>query len=153
MAKLNQIIAVEKGVKSKAHQDLTAAQHGLQKPALLAGISRTYQPKDEEGEQRRVHGQGGWAYVSTRRLTMAITASAVQTVLDHLLAGGALPPELLSRPLRQRHHFLALTPDDGAEYLAWPSADQSRAVYLLQTDPVPPVPSAGPPTHLEEVTR
>ncbi|MEU6658270.1 hypothetical protein [Streptomyces sp. NPDC046821] len=49
--KLNQIIAVEKGVKSKAHQDLTAAQHGLQKPALLAGISRTYQPKDEEGEQ------------------------------------------------------------------------------------------------------
>jgi hypothetical protein len=51
VAKLNQIIAVEKGVKSKAHQDLTAAHHGLQKPALLAGISRTYQPKDEEGEQ------------------------------------------------------------------------------------------------------
>ncbi|AXG77285.1 DUF7873 family protein [Streptomyces paludis] len=51
MAKLNQIIAVEKGVKSKAHQDLTAVQHGLQKPALLAGISRTYQAKDEEGEQ------------------------------------------------------------------------------------------------------
>ncbi|MGO4756456.1 hypothetical protein AB4212_48970, partial [Streptomyces sp. 2MCAF27] len=51
MAKLNQIIAVEKGVKSKSQQDLTAAHHGLQKPALLAGISRTYQPKDEEGEQ------------------------------------------------------------------------------------------------------
>ncbi|WP_432067396.1 hypothetical protein [Streptomyces sp. C10-9-1] len=51
MAKLNQIIAVEKGVKTKAHHDLTAAHHGLQKPALLAGISRTYQPKDEEGEQ------------------------------------------------------------------------------------------------------
>jgi hypothetical protein len=51
VAKLNQIIAVEKGVKSKAHQDLTAAHHGLQKAGLLAGISRTYQPKDEEGEQ------------------------------------------------------------------------------------------------------
>ncbi len=51
MAKLNQIIAVEKGVKAKSHQDLTAAHHGLQKPALLAGIARTYQPKDEEGEQ------------------------------------------------------------------------------------------------------
>ena len=50
MAKLNQIIAVEKGIKSKSHQNLTAAHH-LQKPALLAGISRTYQPKDEEGEQ------------------------------------------------------------------------------------------------------
>ncbi|GAA1885087.1 hypothetical protein [Streptantibioticus ferralitis] len=51
MAKLNQIIAVEKGVKSTSHQDLTTAHHGLSKPALLAGISRTYQPKDEEGEQ------------------------------------------------------------------------------------------------------
>jgi len=51
VAKLNQLIAVEKGVKAKSHQDLTAAHHGLQKPALLAGISRTYQPKDEEGEQ------------------------------------------------------------------------------------------------------
>ncbi|SFE66797.1 hypothetical protein SAMN05216251_104299 [Actinacidiphila alni] len=51
MAKLNQIIAVEKGVKSKAQQELTTAHHDLQKPALLSGISRTYQPKDEEGEQ------------------------------------------------------------------------------------------------------
>ncbi len=51
VAKLNQIIAVEKGVKSKSQQDLTAAQHGLQKPALLSGIARTYRPKDEEGEQ------------------------------------------------------------------------------------------------------
>jgi hypothetical protein len=51
VAKLNQIIAVEKGVKSKSLQDITAAHHKMQKPALLAGISRTYQPKDEEGEQ------------------------------------------------------------------------------------------------------
>ncbi|WP_165985599.1 hypothetical protein [Streptomyces sp. YIM 98790] len=51
MAKLNQIIAVEKGVKSKVQQDLAAVQHGLTKPGLLAGISRTYQPRDEEGEQ------------------------------------------------------------------------------------------------------
>ncbi|GLY87687.1 hypothetical protein [Actinoallomurus iriomotensis] len=51
MAKLNQIIAVEKGVKSGSLRDLTDAHHGLQKPALLAGISRVYQPKDEEGEQ------------------------------------------------------------------------------------------------------
>ncbi|HTU75356.1 MAG TPA: hypothetical protein VMG38_17725 [Trebonia sp.] len=51
MAKLNQIIAVEKGVKSKSFQDLTEAHHSVQKPALLSGISRVYQPKDEEGEQ------------------------------------------------------------------------------------------------------
>ncbi|GGV33539.1 hypothetical protein GCM10010182_66700 [Actinomadura cremea] len=49
--KLNQIIAVEKGVKSKSVQDLAAAQQAVQKAPLLSGISRTYQPKDEEGEQ------------------------------------------------------------------------------------------------------
>jgi hypothetical protein len=49
--KLNQIIAVEKNIKSRALQDLTEAHHSLQKPALLAGISRSYRPKDEEGEQ------------------------------------------------------------------------------------------------------
>jgi hypothetical protein len=51
VAKLNQIIAVEKGVKSKAQQELNSAHQDLQKPGLLSGISRTYQPKDEEGEQ------------------------------------------------------------------------------------------------------
>jgi hypothetical protein len=51
MTKLNQIIAVEKGVKSKSFQELTEAHHDVQKAALLSGISRTYQPKDEEGEQ------------------------------------------------------------------------------------------------------
>lgn len=50
MAKLNQIIAVEKGVKSQSFQDLTEAHQQLQKPALLSGIARTYRPKDEEGE-------------------------------------------------------------------------------------------------------
>jgi len=48
--KLNQIIAVEKGVKSKAFADLSDAHHAVQKTGPLAGISRTYQPKDEEGE-------------------------------------------------------------------------------------------------------
>lgn len=51
MTKLNQIIAVEKGVKSKSFQELTQAHQDLQKSALLSGIARTYQPKDEEGEQ------------------------------------------------------------------------------------------------------
>ena len=50
MTRLNQIIAVEKSVKSKSLQDLTEAHHALQKPALLSGISRTYRPRDEEGE-------------------------------------------------------------------------------------------------------
>jgi hypothetical protein len=51
VTKLNQIIAVEKGVKSKSSQELSQALHDLQKASLLSGISRTYQAKDEEGEQ------------------------------------------------------------------------------------------------------
>ena len=51
MARLNQIIAVEKGIKTRSHQELTEAHHALQKPALLSGIARSYRPKDEEGEQ------------------------------------------------------------------------------------------------------
>ncbi|MBC7881518.1 MAG: hypothetical protein H7Y37_09305 [Anaerolineae bacterium] len=50
MTRLNQIIAVEKGVKSRSFQELTEAHQALQKPSLLAGIARTYRPKDEEGE-------------------------------------------------------------------------------------------------------
>lgn len=51
MARLNQIIAIEKGIKSGSFQELSEAHHQLQKPTLLSGISRNYRPKDEEGEQ------------------------------------------------------------------------------------------------------
>lgn len=51
MPKLNQIIAIEKGVKNDANKAITNYHHRLQKPPLLSGISRTYRPKDEEGDQ------------------------------------------------------------------------------------------------------
>ncbi len=51
MTKLNQIIAVEKGVKTDAAAALTAAYHGLQRTPQLSGIARTYRPRDDEGEQ------------------------------------------------------------------------------------------------------
>lgn len=50
-AKLNQIIAVVSGKKTKATQTLTDAYHRVQKSELFQGISRTYQSKDEEGEK------------------------------------------------------------------------------------------------------
>jgi hypothetical protein len=49
--KQNQVIAIEKGIKTRALQEITEAHHSLQKSAILSGISRTYRPKDEEGEQ------------------------------------------------------------------------------------------------------
>lgn len=50
-AKLNQVIAVVAGKKQKASEALTAAYHKIQKPPLFDGISRTYSPKDEDGER------------------------------------------------------------------------------------------------------
>jgi hypothetical protein len=50
MTKLNQIIAIEGGLKNTAKRDLTDAYQKIQKTALLNGISRTYKPKDEEGD-------------------------------------------------------------------------------------------------------
>src|SRR4051794_1872364 len=48
--KLNQIIAVEKGVKSETYSKLTDLHQAVQKAPLLSGIARTYRPKDEEGD-------------------------------------------------------------------------------------------------------
>lgn len=50
MAKLNQIIAIEKGVKSRVYGDLTELNKAIQKPDLFNGFAKTYQKKDEDGE-------------------------------------------------------------------------------------------------------
>ncbi len=48
--KLNQILAIEKGTKSRVHGEVTHITQLLQKPALLAGFSKTYQPKDDAAD-------------------------------------------------------------------------------------------------------
>ncbi len=49
MSKLNQVLAVEKGIKSKVTSELSEAYKLLQKPALFEGLVKTYQPLNEEG--------------------------------------------------------------------------------------------------------
>ena len=48
MPQLNQIIALANGAKGRAESDLTAVYHKLQADKLLVGLTRTYQPRDEE---------------------------------------------------------------------------------------------------------
>jgi hypothetical protein len=48
--KLNQVIALTKGAKSNGEAALTQAYHAIQKAALLAGITKTYKPRDDDGE-------------------------------------------------------------------------------------------------------
>jgi len=48
---LGQILGVEQGVKASAERALTNAYHEMQRASQLTGISRTYEPKDDEGER------------------------------------------------------------------------------------------------------
>ena len=48
-----------------------------------------------------------------------------------------LPPHLISTPLRQRHHFLQISPSSPVEYLCWPSPDNAKTIDLL--DRLPPL--------------
>jgi len=51
MTKLNQLIAVEKGVRSKTTRELTEAHRLSQNADVLSGVTRTYQPRDDDGER------------------------------------------------------------------------------------------------------
>jgi hypothetical protein len=48
---LAQIVAVVGGQKTRTQRALTDAYHQIQRPAPFSGLSRTYQAKDDEGEQ------------------------------------------------------------------------------------------------------
>lgn len=51
MTRLNQFLAIEKSAKAEGERSLTDAYQNLTKvDALFTGISREYQPRDEEGE-------------------------------------------------------------------------------------------------------
>jgi hypothetical protein len=50
-SKLNQIIAVGNGEKSRAKKVMTKIYQKLDKDVLFSGITKTYEPIDEEGEQ------------------------------------------------------------------------------------------------------
>lgn len=51
MPRLNQIVAIEKGVKSASYKRTTELHKSVQKTTLLEGRARTYRPKDDEGDQ------------------------------------------------------------------------------------------------------
>lgn len=50
MAKLNQILAIEKGKKTQLHQEITELHKATQKAQLMTGHHKTFVPKEEEGE-------------------------------------------------------------------------------------------------------
>ena len=75
MAKLNQIVAVVNGVKTKTQRTLTDVYQDLKKGQLFDGISRAYQPLDEEGE----------TFPPEQKLVQSTTNDAIETVKEALV--------------------------------------------------------------------
>lgn len=50
MTKLHQLLAIEKGVRSSTHNTVTELDRVLSKPAMTTGITRTYEKKDQDGD-------------------------------------------------------------------------------------------------------
>ncbi len=151
MTKLNQIIAVEKGVKADAANTLTKAYHDLQKGPPLSGISRSYQPRDDEGEQlppesTRVQLRTGEAIADVRKaLTrlydivatkdQANTAAKADIVVDGIALAKDVPATyllFLEKQLVDLATFVRKLPTlDPAETWSW---SEQQGVYA--TDPV-----------------
>lgn len=50
MTKLNQVLAVDKSVRDRVTAAVTELHHATQKPTLMNGFVKTYQPLEENGE-------------------------------------------------------------------------------------------------------
>lgn len=160
MAKLNQIIAIEKGVKAKAFQEITDAYQKLQKAAMLSGISRTYRPKDEDGE--RLPGESTKVQLKTEQVIEGVKQSMVRlfdvtatkdyanceakadiVVEGKTLAEGVPSTYLifLEKQLTDLHTFISKLPilDAADTWNADPSQDAwaSEAVETTRTKKVP----------------
>jgi len=48
--KLHEVVAIRKGVKTRTYSELTELHKKAQKADLYAGMTRTYTPKDDDGE-------------------------------------------------------------------------------------------------------
>ena len=89
MTKLNQIVAIESGLKSRTNADVTKVYHDLQKPNLFAGISKVYTPANEDGEplppertmvQRKVEDElDKLSALYTRLIDVTLTKDAANT--------------------------------------------------------------------------
>lgn len=78
MAKLNQVIAIEKGIKSKSVADLSEFYKIAQKPELFNGFVKTYRSKDDAGD--KLPAEGKRVQFTTPTLLQNLTHSASELI-------------------------------------------------------------------------
>ena len=79
MTRLSQIIAVETAVASDAERRINEAKRELASPDRLSGLTKTYKPRDEEGEQ--LPGKSTKVQVKTEDVLAGVTA-ALERLFD-----------------------------------------------------------------------
>jgi hypothetical protein len=150
-AKLNQIIAIEKGVKARANSEITNVHKINQKPALFGGFAKTYQSIDENGEKlpaesQRVqvrsgdvlekleHSQSELMTIAARKDWTNMSARA-DVVLDGKVVLASVPAThllFLEKQLTDAHTFFSNLPllDEAEDW----KFDENAGLY--KTDPV-----------------
>lgn len=146
MARLHQIIPLEATAKNKSHEVLGKVHHNLKRTAQLAGLTRTYQPKDDEGDQLpsestrvQIKGTEQLALATnavTKLLSLSLTKEmANQNAMADIEVGGEIilgdvPVTYLLSLEKQltdlRTFFRALPALDPAETWTW---DATSATY------------------------
>lgn len=92
MTKLNQVIAIEKGIKSKAYSEVTILHKAIQKPDLFNGFQKTYLPvSDDEGEKlpeerKRVQFQVDHVLAAVERSTSELINTTAQKDFTNCVA-------------------------------------------------------------------
>lgn len=151
MAKLNQIIAVEKGIKSRVYGEITDLHKAVQKSDLFNGFVKNYQSKDSEdetlpSERKRVQYEVSNVLRSVERLSSElfdITArkdwTNCEAKADVTVGGNVIIPQapvsyllFLEKQLTDMRTFVDCLPvlDDGE---AWAKDENSG---LFKTDVV-----------------
>lgn len=76
MGKLNQVIAVVAGKKGMAAERITDAYHKIQKPELFSGISKAYQPREDDGDKLPAESKS--PQIKVAELIGSVSASLVE---------------------------------------------------------------------------
>lgn len=149
VAKLNQIIAIEKGTKAKATSEISTLYKMVQKPDLFNGFTKNYQPLAEDdteklpSESKRVQltvkecldrfqrSMGELVEVSARRDYTNCVASADVKVDGKVIFAKAPTPFLLfmEKQLNDLHAFVSALPvlDEGEDWTADPNSGLEKA--------------------------
>lgn len=151
--KLNQLIAIVNGTKTQTQKSITEVYKKIQSESLLMGISRTYQPKDEEGETRppenkRVQytveqalNEAGdqwselWDLVTQQDATNCVAKADI--VVDGNVVAALIPVTtliFLEKQLTDVHTFISKIPTlDPAEHWVWNDNANAYACDPSQT--------------------